>query len=200
MRQFFSARFWMAVAAVVGLALVAWLVVRDTGVKLVTPSKPATDEHRVDIVALVYAVTADANFAMVNDRSMGEMRLVIDGTRTMVIPDNTPGVISCHRQAELAKCVVAADLLGEAVLWFELIDAEPRATVVLAAVREIRDDGFVLLANGWEISHASVVERVCADDTSSLTDFIRKYGDRSTSTFDFDRQQIVKVTCNTATP
>jgi len=195
MRQFITLRFWMSLLALVGLTVGVWSIVSDTGPPLISGLESTSEEHRIDLVATVYAVTANSDFKMVDGAVQGELRLIIDGTRTMVVKAGTPGEINCPQLAEVARCVVAADLLGDAVLWFSLIGAEPRATVVLPAIRELRDEGWVLLANGWEVQRSSVVERDCPDDTTSLGEFVRRFGDEATSTFSFERQQVVKVTC-----
>lgn len=195
MRQFFTLRFWLAVGALVGLTVGLWVVLRDDVAGDAGTGSGEQRTHRIDLVALVFAVQAASDFEMRDGIAQGELRLVIDGTRTMVVRAGTPGEVTCERLTELAHCAVAADLLGEAVLWFSLVPAEPKATVVLPAVRQVLANGWVRLANGWEVRHASVVERSCATDTPSLTAFIERFGDRGTSTFDLERQRIVRVTC-----
>ena len=200
MRQFVTLRFWMALLALVGITAGVWLLVRDSSSALISVAEPAPEVHRIDLISTVFLVNASPDFAMVDGVVQGEIRFIIDGTRTMVVKAGTPGEMNCARLAELAQCVVAADLLGDAVLWFSLVEAEPRATVTLPAIREVRDQGWVLLANGWEVQRASLVERDCADDTASLGEFIRQFGDNATSTFDFASQQVVKVTCTPPSP
>jgi hypothetical protein len=39
------------------------------------------------------------------------------------------------------------------------------------------------------------VDRNCPEDTASLNDFIDRFGEQATSTFNFDSQQIVRVNC-----
>ena len=90
---------------------------------------------------------------------------------------------------------VAADLLGDAVLWFSIVPGGPDATIELPAVAELVSGGWVRLSNDWVLRHAPKVERSCSADTTSLTDFINTFGDRARSTFDYETQRIVKVTC-----
>lgn len=92
-------------------------------------------------------------------------------------------------------CAVVVDLLGDAVLWFALVESTSTANVVLPATMELLDNGRVLLDNGWEVRHAAKVERRCPEDTASLRDFILRFGAEATSTFDVERQQVVRVTC-----
>ncbi len=197
MRQFVSFRFWLAIAALIGLTYGLWYVLvrqDETVAVLGQPAQAATTEHRVNLVQPVYAIQADPGFAMVDGVASGDMQLALDATRTMVVKAGTPGQITCSRLAEINQCVVAADLLGDAVVWFSLIPHPQRASLLLPGVTEIHTDNWVLLANGWEVPRSEVVERNC--DAAGLDDFVDQYGGSlSTSTFSFEQQEIVKVTC-----
>ncbi|MEO7370312.1 MAG: hypothetical protein ABIZ69_05590, partial [Ilumatobacteraceae bacterium] len=142
----------------------------------------------------VYGITADPGFAMVDGVSSGDMHLALDATRTMVVKAGTPGEITCSKLAEINQCVVAADLLGDAVVWFSLVPNPQRASMLLPGVTEVHKDNWLLLSNGWEVARNEVVERNC--DTAGLDDFVRQFGGPlSTSTFSFEQQEIVQVTC-----
>lgn len=196
MRQFFSPRFWLAIGALCAIAIGLQLAVSSLP-KTVGDSGPVAEEpRRIDLVSPVFSVEAQPGFRInAVGRTTTEMRLFLDGVRVVVIKPGTYGEIRCAELAELGKCLVVADLLGDAVVWFALVPSEQKRTVTLPAVRSIGDDGFVLLDNGWELPHAPRVERRCPEDTSSLNDFIRRFGDVSTSTFDMQTQQIIRVTC-----
>ena len=155
----------------------------------------ATPDRTIDEVAWVYSVQPTPGFAIVDGRATKDMALIIDGTRTMIIKAGTPGEMDCPRYAELAQCTVAADLLGDGVLWFSIIKGAPGATVELPAIAALLSGGWVRLENGWVVRHAPKVERSCAEDTASLKAFIDEFGSSAKSTFNFERQQVVKVTC-----
>ena len=197
MRQFISIRFWMTIAALIGLTFGLWyvLVRKDSSVAVIgQPLDHKVTEHRVDLVSPVFSIQADPGFAMVDGLTAGEMRLALDATRTMVVKPGTPADITCSKLAEINQCVVAADLLGDAVVWFSLIPNPQRANLVLPGITEVRKENWVLLSNGWEVARSDVVERNC--DAAGLEDFVRQFGgDLSTSTFSFEQQEIVKVTC-----
>ncbi|MEO8264701.1 MAG: hypothetical protein ABI706_04230 [Ilumatobacteraceae bacterium] len=196
MRQFVSFRFWLALAALAGLSYGLWyqFVRSDDTVAVGLPTRSATAEHRVNLVLPVYGVQADPGFAMIDGAASTELHLALDATRTMVVKAGTPGQITCGRLAEINQCVVAADLLGDAVVWFSLIPNPQRANLVLPGVTEVRKDNWVLLSNGWEVARSEVVERNC--DTAGLDDFVRQFGGSlSTSTFSYESQEITKVTC-----
>jgi hypothetical protein len=113
----------------------------------------------------------------------------------MIVKAGTPGEVSCPGLTGLAQCTVAADLLGDAVLWFSIVPGTPGSTVQLPAVVELLPGGWVRLADGWVLRHAAKVDRSCPEATASLVDFIDTFGSEATSTFNFDRQELVKVTC-----
>jgi hypothetical protein len=197
MRQFVSPRFWLAIAALIGLTYGLWYVLvreDDSVAVLGKVAPPAIAEHRINLMLPVYSVQADPGFAMLDGVTSGEMHMALDATRTMVVKPGTPGEISCSKLAEINQCVVAADLLGDAVVWFSLIPNPQRANLLLPGVTEVRKDNWVLLSNGWEVARDEVVERNC--DTTGLNDFVHQFGGNlSTSTFSFERQEITKVTC-----
>jgi hypothetical protein len=149
----------------------------------------------VDFISLVATAHLPAGFAMVDGRANADLFLVIDAARTMLVKAGTPGEIDCPRLAEPSQCIVAADLMGDGVLWFSLIPGAAGAVVPLPAVVELLSGGWVRLANDWVVQHAPKVERSCADDTTSLTNFIETYGDAATSSYNVEQQRIVRVTC-----
>ena len=197
MRQFVSLRFWISIAAFVGLIYGLWFVLvrTDDSVSVIgQPAHAAVSEHRIDLLLPVYGIQAEHGFAMVDGTASGEMRLALDATRTMVVKAGTPGEITCAKLAEINQCIVAADLLGDAVVWFALIPNPQRANLLLPGVTEIRKENWVLLSNGWEVARNEVVERNC--DAAGLDDFVHQFGGNlSTSTFSFEQQEIIKVTC-----
>lgn len=197
MRQFFTLRFWLSLLALAGLALgvAAFAQSRDSSAEAVLEPGAATPDRTIDLISWVYAIQPPPGFAMVDGRTTTDLALLLDGTRTMIVKAGTPGEIDCPEYTELARCTVAADLLGDAVLWFSVVPGIPGPTVDLPAVMELLDGGWVRLANGWVVPHATVVDRSCPQDTASLTEFIGAFGDAAKSTYDFTRQQIVKVTC-----
>ncbi len=196
MRQFVSFRFWLAIAALAGLSYGLWhqFLRSDDSVAVGLPALSATAEHRINLVLPVYSIQAEPGFAMIDGAASTEMQLTLDATRTMAVKAGTPGQITCGRLAEINQCVVAADLLGDAVVWFSLIPNPQRASLLLPGVTEVRKDNWVLLSNGWEVARSEVVERNC--DTAGLDDFVHQFGGSlSTATFSFETQEITKVTC-----
>lgn len=199
MRQFVTPGFWLSLLALAALTLGALQIARDDDAladqlppELVDETPPTQE---IDIVALVFEAQAQPGFAIEDGVATADLQIRVDGLRYMNIRAGTPGENRCPALDQLAQCVVAADLLGEAVMWFSIVPLEPRNTVTLPAVAELRDDGRVRLVNGWLVRHARVVKRTCATETASLVDFIRTIGDASRSTYSLDEQALVAVTC-----
>jgi hypothetical protein len=192
-RQFITLRFWLALGALAVLAVVVAALDRaDRSANVVALQQT---ERQIDLVHWVYLATPGDGFAVRGGVTTADVALQIDGTRTMVVKQGTPGEITCPDIEAPGTCTVAADLLGDAVLWFALIEGSPETTIELPAVTELLGGGKLRLSNNWVVNHAPKVERSCPADTSSLTDFINTFGDDATSTFDFESQRVVKVTC-----
>lgn len=195
MRQFFSPRFWLTIAALVGLFAVLVVLFQrttpPTGVQAGTPES----QREIDLISWVFLANPAPGFAFDDGVTTADLSLQLDGTRTMMIRSGTPGEIDCPTLTEPGQCTVAADLLGDAVLWFSIIPGRPGTQITLPAVTEMLEGAWVRLANDWVVRRADRVERSCPEDTSSLSDFITTYGDAATSTFNFESQQVVRVTC-----
>ncbi len=194
MRQFFSWRIWAAFGALIGLVLL---------LKVVLPANAATPAQdtgptprNVDFIALVYAVQPSPNFVVRNGYVTGSADLIIDGQRTMHITEGTLGEVTCDKMDEIGQCVVFADLLGEAVVWFAIVPLETGLRANVAPIVELLDDNIAQLENGWLVRMATSVERQCnAEDTASLREFLDLYGPGSTTVVDVARQRITVVRC-----
>jgi len=198
-RQFITLRFWMSLLAVVVLLGLVYVATRpDPSSDQVIAASGGPVARNIDFVSQVFGFNGDAGFAMDKGRTNGQLQVVIDGSRTMVIQPDTPGEIECSQLAEIGQCVVLADLLGDAVLWFAIVPFEQSQNVTLPGIAKLDDQNVVELTNGWVLHRAAVVDIDCTDDVSSLTEFVRRYGHESTTTFNLDRQQIVKTTCTQA--
>jgi hypothetical protein len=198
MRQMFTWGFWLSLLILAGLTFGLFTVTRRTEAVTDVIEEVSVPDRHIDLIGLVYLAEADPGLAFVDGRTTGNMQIRIDGFRYMNIRTGTQGENRCPELTELARCAVAADLLGESVLWFSIIPLGTRNQVLLPAVTELRDDGTVRLDNGWIVQHADVVKRLGCDDTTSLTDFIDRHGEGSTTAFSIDAQAVVSVTCATA--
>lgn len=197
MRQFFTLRYWLTLAALVALAVGVMVFTggggddaEEVGLGLVAPER-----LQVDLITPVFGVQAPQGIEFADGRLLADIALLVDQTRTMVVKAGTPGDVSCADLVTVGQCVVAADLLGDAVLRFSLVSATGAANVKLPAVVEMLDGQKVLLANGWVVPRSFRVERLCDEETTSLPQFIDTYGEAATATFDFETQEMFRVTC-----
>lgn len=212
MWQFISGRFWVTIGSLVGLTLVVALLTgqfSDDSADSATGAVVAGDQSpQLDFVAPIAEVQGAAGFAVVDGRTTADLALTIDTARTMVVRAGTPGQFDCPDLTTPGACLVGARLMGDAVLWFSVVPSITGATgtgtgtgtgttdsVKVPAVVELLPDGWVRLANGWVVRHASVVDRFCESETSSLTDFIDQFGANATATFDLVTNEVVKVSC-----
>lgn len=211
MRQFVTWGFWLSLGALVAMvfglvALVDRLGGDETADAVVLrpvgdPGAPVSGsgdtavERDIDLIALVDEARADPGFAIVGGVTTGTMQIRVDALRSMTITAGTPGENRCAALDQVAACAVAADLLGEAVLWFSIVPLAPRNSVSLPEVVELRDGGTALLANGWIVAHAPALKRNCAEDTTSFSDFQRRFREGSVTSFSLDEQRLVAVTC-----
>ena len=199
MRQFFTLRYWLTLLALGVLVLVVAKCTGHSGgaANPVAPGSglPSAATHHVDLLVPVLQVQAPGGVELTNGVLSADMTLQIDPTRTMLVAAGTPGAWNCPLWERERQCVVAADLLGDGVLWFEVVPGTPTVTMKVAPVVELLADNMVRLSNGWILPRLSLVERSCSDETTSLKHFVDTFGNTATATFDFELQKIVKVTC-----
>jgi len=194
MRQFFSWRIWAAVAALVGLVVMLKFVLPASATKPAV-STGVVDRH-IDFVSLVYVVRPAPDFVIHDGVVIGTADFVIDGQRTMHIAEGTFGDISCDNYQEVGRCVVVADLLGDAVVWFSLVPVAPGLRINAPPIIALLDGGFVRLQNGWVAKLAASVDRSCSQQTGSLAEFVRRFGPASTTVIDLSKQRITIVKCS----
>ncbi len=205
MRTFVSWRFWLTLAALAGLTFGLLRLTREDGAEAVPADGTATVTtvagaaapplRQIDLIAPVFLVQAEPGTQIIDGVTTGAIQVRVDGFRYMEIVAGTPGENRCGGLDELATCVVAADLLGEAVLWFAFLPAGQRSTAVLPPVVELLEGSEARLANGWIVHRADEVERDCDDDSTSLSDFVRRFGPGSVTTYSIDAQAVVAVVC-----
>ena len=112
----------------------------------------------------------------------------------MKIVPGTPGEINCPALDDVAKCAVVADLLGDGVVWFAIVPLATSQTVALPAIVSL-DDGYATLTNGWQLPYAQELERQCARDFESFTEFREELGTNFTSIYDLTEGEITDVVC-----
>jgi hypothetical protein len=162
--------------------------------------------HKVDLVASVNTVTADANWKQDGVTSGAVAQLSLDDMRVLTIPEGTlvddyDGMPKCEDFTTPNACVLLADMLGDAVVWFALVPADKVSgmqTLTLPGLVDMQANGDEgILRNGWIVKLATPVKRICEKaDTTSLRDFITQFPhDASSSIVNLTTDNVVSVTC-----
>ncbi|MGA1628848.1 MAG: hypothetical protein ACO38O_02740 [Ilumatobacteraceae bacterium] len=201
MRQLSSWRTWAAIGVLLVLATV---------VQLITSRGPRGDEdvslqpteRRVEAIASVMTIQSSEAFGVIEGITVGSATLTLDDGRAVNIMRDTPGEVNCADRTTPAACVLLADLLGDGVVWYALVNADGPAarTLALPTLVDMVDGGDVgVLENGWYVPLTNGVVRTCAGAPRSRTlrAFIDSYSETGiTTVLDLDRDEVVEVICD----
>lgn len=169
--------------------------------------EPTDVLHRIDLTASVVSVNTDSGWSQDDGITRsGALRLSLDDLRVLTIPEGTmvddyDAVPACTDFVTPNACVLLADMLGEAVVWFALVPADKAdglQYLTLPGLIDMQANGDEgILRNGWVVKLATPVARQCGDtDTSSLRDFITRFPDTaSTSLVNLTTDTVVSVSC-----
>lgn len=197
-RQLLSIRFVAAVAALALLALGVNSVFSDDNDIIEAVVEATTPPvRRIDLIELVDSFERSEDFEIgANGQTVGFLDMVLDEQRAVRVVPGTPGEIGCSNLRNTRRCVVLADTLGDAVVWFAVLPRGPRDTVVLPPIVDL-NDGYALFENGWQIQYPPIIERNCEEssDIRSFSDFLRRFGPNSTSIVDLETRLVTEVTC-----
>lgn len=157
-------------------------------------------QHRVELVAAVTSGQVSENWAIVDGRTVGEATLALDDGRTVTIAGSTAGEIACTEVQVANSCVLLADMLGPAVVWFALVPADEQdgdQFLTLPALVDMLEGGDLgVVSNGWVVPLTTGVERTCDIETVSLRDFINTFGpDSAVTILDLLRDEVTEVVC-----
>lgn len=196
MRQILTRRFALAIGIPLVLAVVWWFVAARGGRKADTG---AVRPHFVSYVASVVTVQADPNWAVKDGLTTGSARLALDDGRTLFVAEATMGEIDCTDRVSPNACVLLAEMLGDAPVWFALTPAngnEPTARLDLPPIVDMLNNGDdAVLTNGWVIPLATPTKRVCDTATTSLRDFMNQFGTNMNVSLNLSTDEIDTVSC-----
>ncbi|MDP4692713.1 MAG: hypothetical protein NWS24_07335 [Ilumatobacteraceae bacterium] len=196
MRHFLSARFAAAVGIPIVVAFLIYAVLMNSG----SPSQSASKVvHFVNYTASVNIVQAESGWSVVQGTSRSTARLALDDARTVFIAEGTPGEITCTDFSTPNACVLIAELLGDAVVWFALTPATSETLLTRLALPPVVDmlngGDFAVLSNGWVVPLATPTKRSCSTPTVSLREFINKFASNMNVSLNLSADQIDVVTC-----
>ncbi len=190
--------------ALAGLVIACIAVVTRGGSAVIAPK---VNQRKVDLVASVNRINVDSQWSESGaTTSGGSIRLALDDLRELVIPEGTMVgnyslIPACTDFITPHACVLLADMLGDAVVWFALVPADKtlgQEFLTLPGLVDMQANGNEgILKNNWVVQLATPVKRECGDiDTSSLRDFITRFpADASTATVNLTTDNVVAVSC-----
>lgn len=195
MRQVLTWRFALAIGVPLIAALAWWLI----AVRAAGDAAQSERTHFVSYTASVVTVQADPNWAVKNGLTTGTARLALDDGRTLYVAEATLGEILCTDFSTPSACVLLAEMLGDAPIWFALTPAsgdEPLSRLPLPPVVDMLNEGdHAVLENGWVVPLATPTKRECETATANLREFIERFGPDMEVSLDLSTDAIDTVRC-----
>jgi hypothetical protein len=198
MRIFLSARLWatFGVLAVLGLVTFGMYAFVSGGS---SASGSSQSLHSIDLIAAVTGAQPDEGWLVDNGKTVGGITLTLDDGRIVAIVDGTPSEVTCTNFTDPYACVLLADTLGTAVIWFAYVPADEKngkQMLTLPALVDMQAGGDLgVLQNDMVIKLANGVDRTCESETSTLREFITKYSTNSISMLNLLADEITEVIC-----
>lgn len=193
----------LAVLLAVLVAVVLFVVTQDSSSDI----SVSQTLHKIDLVASVDSINVDSTWSQESGVTRGgAMRLSLDDLRVLTIQTGTltadyGSTSACIDFAKPNACVLLADMLGDAVVWFALVPSDAlagREFLTLPGLVDMQANGDEgILRNGWVLKLATPVKRECGEiTTSSLRDFITRFPDQlSKSIVNLTTDNVVSVKC-----
>jgi len=193
----------LAVLIAVLVAVIFLLATRDSS----SDMSVTQTLHKIDLVASVDSINVDSAWSQDDGVTRGgAIRLSLDDLRVLTVQDGTltaeyGSMTACTDFAKPNACVLLADMLGDAVVWFALVSSDAIAGqefLTLPGLVDMQANGDEgILRNGWVVKLATPVKRDCGDaTTSSLRDFISRFPDQLSKTIvNLTTDNVVSVKC-----
>jgi hypothetical protein len=196
MRNVWGYRFILALVVPLLVAVMIFsLFIRNGSTK----DEETVVQHFVNYTASVATVQADEGWLIDSGITVATARIALDDGRALYIPSATPGEIECVEFTTPNACVLVAELLGDAAVWFALTPAAgktPLTRLPLSPIVDMLEGGdYAVLKNDWIIPLATPTKRDCDTATASLREFIDKYGDTMEVSLNLVTDEIDIVRC-----
>jgi hypothetical protein len=196
-RALLSFRFVAAVAGIFVLLFIVRSVTAGDEVDQVAADTSTNPVSRV--INLAERLDRSTERFAVNPEGLAAstVTFTIEEQRTVIIVEGTTGVNDCTIP-DLAEgnCVIFADLLGEAVVWFLLQPVVENDHVVLPAVTGF-ERGLAVLENGMRLAHAPAFIRRCPTEYASFTEMRTDVGNDFVSWWSLNEGELTDVVCTT---
>lgn len=202
MRQLFNIRLWAALGALSITALLIVFVACDDcfGRNGDSAAISADVEKSIETVAIATSFTQSEGWRIENGRTVGEASVLLDDARQVFIAADTPSENLCSDLTIGSSCVFLANMFGDSVMWFALIDIngeKPTRVLELPSLVDMLDSGSRgVLENGWIVRLANGVKRTCGEDTGTLREFINSYSPgKSVTKLNLITDEVDEVLC-----
>ena len=202
MRQLFNVRLWAALGVLSITALFIVFVACDDcfGRNGDSVAISADVEKNVETVAIATSFTQSEGWRIENGRTVGEASVLLDDARQVFIAADTPSENLCADLTVGSSCVFLANMFGDSVMWFALIDTngeKPTRVLELPSLVDMLDSGSRgVLENGWIVRLANGVKRTCGEDTGTLREFINNYSpENSVTKLNLITDEVDEVLC-----
>ena len=202
MRQLFNVRLWAALGILSITAILIVFVACDDcfGRNDDSAAISADVEKNIETVAIAKSFSQSEGWRIENGRTVGEASVLLDDARQVFIAADTPSENLCADLTIGSSCVFLANMFGDSVMWFALIDMngeKPTRVLELPSLVDMLDSGSRgVLENGWIVRLANGVKRTCGEDTGTLREFINNYSpDKSVTKLNLITDEVDEVLC-----
>ena len=202
MRQLFNIRLWAALGVLSITALLVVFVACDDcfGRNGGSANISADVEKNIETVAIATSFAQSEGWRIENGRTIGEASVLLDDARQVFVAADTPGENLCADLTVGSSCVFSANMFGDSVMWFALIDIngeKPTRVLELPSLVDMLDSGSRgVLENGWIVRLANGVKRTCGEDTGTLREFINNYSpNKSVTKLNLITDEVDEVVC-----
>ena len=202
MRQLFNIRLWAALGVLSITALLIVFVACDDcfGRNGDSAAISADVEKNIETVAIATSFTQSEGWRIENGRTVGEASVLLDDARQVFIAADTPSENLCSDLTIGSSCVFLANMFGDSVMWFALIDIngeKPTRVLELPSLVDMLDSGGRgVLENGWIVRLANGVKRTCGEDTGTLREFVNSYSpSKSVTKLNLITDEVDEVLC-----
>jgi hypothetical protein len=192
-RQLFNIRLWAALGVLSITALLIVFVACDDcfGRNGDSAAISADVEKNIETVAIATSFTQSEGWRIENGRTVGEASVLLDDARQVFIAADTPSENLCADLTIGSSCVFLANMFGDSVMWFALIDINGEKPTRVLELPSLVD-----LENGWIVRLANGVKRTCGEDTGTLREFINNYSpDKSVTKLNLITDEVDEVLC-----
>ena len=202
MHQLFSLKLWVAFGLLIGAGIFGVFLSCDDcfGRGDETGSISEDVQKNIEMVAVATTFRQSEGWRIENGRTVGEASVSLDDGREVFIADDTPVENSCTEIGTDSSCIFLANMFGDSVMWFALIDTngeKPTRVLELPSLVDRLDSGSRgVLANGWIVRLANGVKKTCGESTGTLREFTNDYSpDNSVTKLNLITDQVDEVVC-----